>query len=90
MRQDAEGVIARVRTAGGATEEIRAAYLVGCDGGASVVRKELGIELSGEGNLLGLRQALFRCDELFDKMPIGNAGPVMAATITWPMTRRRS
>ena len=74
MRQDAEGVIARVRTAGGATEEIRAAYLVGCDGGASVVRKELGIELSGEGNLLGLRQALFRCDELFDKMPIG-AGP---------------
>ena len=35
---------------------------------------ELGISLSGEGNLLGLRQALFRCDELFDRLPIGN-GP---------------
>jgi FAD binding domain len=58
----------------GSTQEIRAAYLVGCDGGASLVRKELGIALSGEGNLLGLRQALFRCDELFDRLPIGN-GP---------------
>ncbi len=48
--------------------------MVGCDGGASAVRKELAIELSGEGNLLGLRQALYRCDELFDRMPIGN-GP---------------
>jgi 2-polyprenyl-6-methoxyphenol hydroxylase-like FAD-dependent oxidoreductase len=73
LAQDERGVSARVRTGGG-TQEIRAAYLVGCDGGASLVRKELGIALSGEGNLLGLRQALFRCDELFDRLPIGN-GP---------------
>jgi hypothetical protein len=73
LQQDERGVTARVRTSGG-TQEIRAAYLVGCDGGASLVRKELGIALSGEGNLLGLRQALFRCDELFDRLPIGN-GP---------------
>src|SRR5262249_10378129 len=58
----------------GEVEEIRAAYLVGCDGGASAVRKELEIGLSGEGNLLELRQALFRCDELFDRLPIGD-GP---------------
>jgi 2-polyprenyl-6-methoxyphenol hydroxylase-like FAD-dependent oxidoreductase len=74
LQQDHQGVTARVRTAGGGEEEIRAAYLAGCDGGASPVRKELGIELSGEGNLLGLRQALFRCDELFDRLPLGN-GP---------------
>jgi 2-polyprenyl-6-methoxyphenol hydroxylase-like FAD-dependent oxidoreductase len=73
LQQDELGVTALVRT-GGATQEIRAAYLVGCDGGASLVRKELGIALAGEGNLLGLRQALFRCDELFDRLPIGN-GP---------------
>jgi 2-polyprenyl-6-methoxyphenol hydroxylase-like FAD-dependent oxidoreductase len=73
LQQDERGVTARVQTTGG-TQEIRAAYLVGCDGGASLVRKELGIALSGEGNLLGLRQALFRCDELFDRLPIGN-GP---------------
>jgi 2-polyprenyl-6-methoxyphenol hydroxylase-like FAD-dependent oxidoreductase len=78
LRQDADGVTARVRNAEtgekSAEVEIRAAYLVGCDGGASVVRNELDIELSGEGNLLVLRQALFRCDELFAKLPMGN-GP---------------
>jgi 2-polyprenyl-6-methoxyphenol hydroxylase-like FAD-dependent oxidoreductase len=74
LRQDAEGVTARVQTAGG-TQEMRTTYLVGCDGGASLVRRELGIELSGEGNLLGLRQALYRCDELFGRLPIGgNSG----------------
>jgi 2-polyprenyl-6-methoxyphenol hydroxylase-like FAD-dependent oxidoreductase len=74
LRQDGEGVTARIRTAGGEAQDVRAAYLVGCDGGASAVRRELDIGLSGEGNLLGLRQALYRCDELFDRMPIGN-GP---------------
>src|SRR5271170_1921005 len=74
LRQDGEGVTARVQTADGATRQMRAAYLVGCDGGASAVRSELGIALSGEGNLLGLRQALYRCDKLFDRLPVGN-GP---------------
>jgi len=72
LRQDDGGVTARVQTADG-VRELRAAYLVGCDGGASAVRRELDIGLSGEGNLLTLRQALFRCDELFDRLPI--AGP---------------
>jgi 2-polyprenyl-6-methoxyphenol hydroxylase-like FAD-dependent oxidoreductase len=50
---------------------IRAAYLVGCDGGASPVRRQLGISLSGDANLLELRQALYRCDELYERIPIG-------------------
>jgi 2-polyprenyl-6-methoxyphenol hydroxylase-like FAD-dependent oxidoreductase len=74
LRQDDEGVTARVRGGDGGTEELRGQYLVGCDGGASPVRKELGIALAGEGNLMWLRQALYRCDELFDRLPIGN-GP---------------
>ncbi len=74
LRQDGNGVTARVRTSGGSIQELRVSYLVGCDGGASAVRKELGIELSGEGNLLELRQALYRCDDLFDRLPIGK-GP---------------
>jgi 2-polyprenyl-6-methoxyphenol hydroxylase-like FAD-dependent oxidoreductase len=74
LQQDASAVTARLRSGKGEIKEIRTAYLVGCDGGASAVRKELAIGLSGEGNLLELRQALFRCDELFDRLPIGN-GP---------------
>jgi 2-polyprenyl-6-methoxyphenol hydroxylase-like FAD-dependent oxidoreductase len=71
--QDASGVSVTARTSEGKTETFRAAYLVGCDGGASAVRKQLGIALRGE-NLTQLRQALYRCDELFDRIPIGN-GP---------------
>jgi 2-polyprenyl-6-methoxyphenol hydroxylase-like FAD-dependent oxidoreductase len=71
LHQDGGGVTAKVHPAGGEPEELRAAYLVGCDGGNSAVRRELDIALAGEGNLLGLRQALFRCDELFDCMPLG-------------------
>jgi 2-polyprenyl-6-methoxyphenol hydroxylase-like FAD-dependent oxidoreductase len=74
LRQDGDGVTARVQTADGGSQDIRAAYLVGCDGGGSAVRRELDIALSGEGNLLALQQALYRCDELFDRLPIGN-GP---------------
>jgi len=63
--QDEHGVTARLSSG-----EIRAKYLVGCDGGGSVVRKQLGIAMQGE-NLSELRQALYRCDELFDRIPIG-------------------
>lgn len=71
--QDTDGVSATVRTPDG-TDTIRAKYLVGCDGGASPVRKQTGIRLRGEGDLLRLRQALFRCDDLFERLPLGN-GP---------------
>jgi len=72
--QDERGVSAQVKNRSGAIETLRAAYLIGCDGGGSSVRKQLEIKLRGEGNLLELRQALYRCDELFDKIPIGD-GP---------------
>jgi 2-polyprenyl-6-methoxyphenol hydroxylase-like FAD-dependent oxidoreductase len=52
----------------------RTKYLVGCDGGASQVRKHLGIALEGEGNLLTMRQALIHCPALFDLLPLGD-GP---------------
>jgi 2-polyprenyl-6-methoxyphenol hydroxylase-like FAD-dependent oxidoreductase len=68
------GVTARVKQANRPGGAIRASYMVGCDGGASPVRKQLGIKLRGEHNILELRQALYRCDELFERIPIGK-GP---------------
>ncbi|MDB5507628.1 MAG: 2-polyprenyl-6-methoxyphenol hydroxylase [Hyphomicrobiales bacterium] len=73
LEQNEQGVTATVKS-GGKTETIRCAYLVGCDGGNSPVRKQLGIKLRGEGGLMELRQALYRCDELYDRLPRGN-GP---------------
>jgi 2-polyprenyl-6-methoxyphenol hydroxylase-like FAD-dependent oxidoreductase len=56
---------------GGRTSTITAQYLVGCDGGSSAIRKQLGFKLAGEGNILQLRQALYRCDDLFERIAIG-------------------
>ena len=67
---DAGSAMARVKTAKGDIA-LRTEYLVGCDGGTSAVRRQLGIKLSGEANLLQLRQALYRCDDLFERIPIG-------------------
>jgi 2-polyprenyl-6-methoxyphenol hydroxylase-like FAD-dependent oxidoreductase len=70
--QDAGAVTATVKNLAGATSTISAAYLVGCDGGASVVRKQLGIKLAGnEDRMLQLRQSLHYCEGLFDRIPIG-------------------
>jgi 2-polyprenyl-6-methoxyphenol hydroxylase-like FAD-dependent oxidoreductase len=45
LDQDADGVTARI---GGGDRTIRARYLVGCDGGHSSVRRQLGLKLRGE------------------------------------------
>jgi 2-polyprenyl-6-methoxyphenol hydroxylase-like FAD-dependent oxidoreductase len=68
--QDDRAVRARVKC-GQTTSELNADYLIGCDGGSSGVRRQLGIKLQGDANLLQLRQALYRCDDLFDRIPIG-------------------
>jgi 2-polyprenyl-6-methoxyphenol hydroxylase-like FAD-dependent oxidoreductase len=70
FEQNDEGVRARIKH-GDSTIELSAEYLVGCDGGSSNVRRQLGIKLQGEANLLQLRQALYRCDDLFERIPVG-------------------
>ena len=98
FEQDAAGVSATVRTTAGAPETkqetIRAAYLVGCDGGSSTVRKQLGIQLQGEGNIRKLRQALFHCPDLYQRIPMGRGrhyhmavGPHFAFIILQDSTR---
>lgn len=46
--QDADGVTARLGTASGGAEEVRARYLIGCDGAHSIVRKGLGLDFEGD------------------------------------------
>ena len=71
LRPEARCVTTSVRTGDGSQSQIVARYVVGCDGGSSPVRRQLGIQLTGEGNLLELYQALYHCPELFDRIPIG-------------------
>ena len=69
--QAVDGVMATARTGNGETCQIRTAYLVGCDGGSSTVRKQLGIPLEGQGGIRTLRQALFHCPDLYERTGTG-------------------
>jgi 2-polyprenyl-6-methoxyphenol hydroxylase-like FAD-dependent oxidoreductase len=73
FHEDDTGVTARLKDAGtGREEEIRASYLIGCDGGASLVRERLGIAMSGEPALTYTTNVIFRCaglEQLHDKAP---------------------
>jgi 2-polyprenyl-6-methoxyphenol hydroxylase-like FAD-dependent oxidoreductase len=56
----------------GIVEELKASYLVGCDGGGSTVREQAAIAMEGSGVLTYTNNAIFRCDgleKLHDKKP---------------------
>ena len=65
FREHDDHVVAEVidRTSG-RTEEIRARYLVGCDGAGSRVREQLGIPMHGSGVLTNTTNVIFRDPEL--------------------------
>ncbi|WP_369780489.1 FAD-dependent oxidoreductase [Streptomyces sp. R33] len=50
LEQDRDTVRARLEHADGSTEEYEVPWLVGCDGGHSTVRKQLGLPLLGESS----------------------------------------
>ncbi|MEV7558417.1 FAD-dependent oxidoreductase [Streptomyces sp. NPDC089795] len=50
LEQDRTGVRARLERADGTREEYEVPWLVGCDGGHSTVRKQLGLPLIGESS----------------------------------------
>jgi 2-polyprenyl-6-methoxyphenol hydroxylase-like FAD-dependent oxidoreductase len=62
--QDADGVTADVESESGIRERIRAQYLVGCDGGRSLVRETLGIGMVGTAALTYTTNVIFRCPGL--------------------------
>ena len=92
--QEADAVTAVVQSEFASDEKIRTSFLVGCDGGTSPVRKQLGIRLEGDGNIRKLRQALFHADDLYARIPIGKGrhyhiaeGPLFPFLILQDSTR---
>lgn len=66
--QDAQGVVARgTHLDTGEEIEIRSAYLVGCDGGRSAVRKAIGARLSGTDVVGRVQSTYFRAPDLLSR-----------------------
>jgi len=74
LSQTADHAVARVCDLSGRESDIRAGFIVGCDGGGSVVRRQMDISLSGEGDIARLFQGLYYCPDLYDMIPI-DGGP---------------
>ncbi|MEJ8669597.1 FAD-dependent monooxygenase [Streptomyces sp. MS1.AVA.1] len=72
MTQDEEGVVVEVGTADG-VETLRAAYLVGCDGARSTVRKLAGIDFPGTSATIEMLMADVATNELRIR-PTGEVG----------------
>ncbi|MBD5635202.1 MAG: FAD-dependent monooxygenase, partial [Candidatus Eremiobacteraeota bacterium] len=71
FEQNADSVTVSLEFDDGRSLSVAGQYLVGTDGGASIVRKQLGVRFEGEGRILALRQILFRSERLFAEIPIG-------------------
>lgn len=69
VAQDADGARVTIAEDGGTGREIlQADYVVGCDGGHSIVRRQMGIERSGADFNQLMVLALFRSRELHEKL----------------------
>lgn len=68
VEQDAGGVRITVAPDGGSPEVLAADYVVGCDGGHSLVREQIGIARSGSDFNELMVLALFRSRELHEKL----------------------
>lgn len=64
-------VEAKIKRLSGANDTLQAAYMVGCDGGVSTVRKGLDIKLEGEGRIAQQHQVFFHSEQLFAALPVG-------------------
>ncbi len=70
--QDDSGVTAEIeKTDGSARETVHAQYMVGCDGGRSLVRRTLGIEFTGRGVLARNQSIYFDAPEFLKSHPRG-------------------
>ncbi|WP_394846366.1 FAD-dependent monooxygenase [Pendulispora brunnea] len=70
FRDDGHGVTLDVRTPQG-TRTLRCAYLVGCDGGRSIVRKRAGFEFPGTDPTITGHQAIVELDHPERLLPLG-------------------
>ena len=68
--QDREGVTAiAIEMDSGVTRSIRCRYMVGCDGGSSVVRKQIGAKLEGTAVIQRVQSTFIRAPQLRAMIP---------------------
>ena len=74
FKQDEKGVTCfLIHTVTGKTEQIKARYLLACDGGRSMVRERLNIKLDGHADMAQFVSIYFRAPDFMNNHKFGNA-----------------
>ncbi|MEV4469846.1 FAD-dependent monooxygenase [Nonomuraea sp. NPDC049504] len=73
LEEDADGVTVRIAATDGAECEVRAQYVVGCDGSRSVTRDAIGSRYEGRQDARPNFNIVFRAPDLADRVPHGPA-----------------
>ena len=85
ISQDDNGALATARHAGsGAEEQIRCQYIIGCDGGGSMVRKSIGAKFEGDAVIQRVQSTYIRAPGLINRQ---DTAPAWA---TFSLSPRRS
>jgi len=69
FEQDETGVSVRIADSAGNERVVRGKFLIGADGGRSVIRKKLGFKLHGDPMLQRVQSTCIRAPRLYDAMP---------------------
>lgn len=70
-QQDGSVELAVENTATGATDTVTARYVIACDGGRSIMRRQLGVKMIGGSTGIGRVQTIFfRSSEVMDKFSV--------------------
>jgi 2-polyprenyl-6-methoxyphenol hydroxylase-like FAD-dependent oxidoreductase len=70
FEQDDSGVVVQATdVTSGDSVALRGRYLIGCDGGGSTVRRQIGARLEGDAEIQRVQSTYFRSAELIDRLP---------------------
>ena len=70
FKEDQSGVTAFATSSSGYEQQFRARFLVGCDGGSSVVRKEIGATFRGDPVVQRVQSTYIEAPDLLGKMAV--------------------
>jgi 2-polyprenyl-6-methoxyphenol hydroxylase-like FAD-dependent oxidoreductase len=73
LEERAEGVVVHASDQEGSTREVRAAYVLGCEGSTSPTRTAIGVRYIGHSDLRPNYNTVFRAPGLADRVPHGPA-----------------
>ncbi|MDQ6672292.1 MAG: FAD-dependent monooxygenase [Chloroflexota bacterium] len=84
LEEGVDGVLVRASAQDGSTREVRAAFVLGCEGSTSPTRAAIGVRYTGDSDLRPNFNTVFRAPGLAERVPHGPAVHYWVVNATTP------